>query len=312
MNKGGLSEVVTTVLIILLVIAAIIIIWVFARMFIFGASGQVESGLFTSNLVIKKNSVYYNTTQGDISFVVERKAGFGNLAGVNVILDGERGDSCTIRINGTIKELESRIIGPINYTGCKIGNLTRLSIAPIVFNKDGRELQGEVTDRYKLGESIGNVVSNDEPPVDDCNNGVAGSEEECDMSDLKGETCLTQGYDYETTGLSCTSSCEFNYVGCANYDLTTGLVSYWKFDEASGSTAVDSADGNSGAINGASRVSCTSPSQRALSFDGINDNLQVTDSDSLDVSPNVTFTSWINIAGTAGGSDRYIAIKDRA
>src|SRR4030095_10522659 len=76
------------------------------------------------------------------------------------------------------------------------------------------------------------------------------------------------------------------------------LVAYWKFDEGSGTSAADaSGNGNTATlVNGpvwtAGRVG------NALYFDGINDNLTVPDSNSLDPSSSFTLSAWVNPAST--------------
>lgn len=50
------------------------------------------------------------------------------------------------------------------------------------------------------------------PPV--CGNGVAETGEECDDPDLRGETCVSQGFDKGTLG--CHSNCTFDFSGCSN------------------------------------------------------------------------------------------------
>ncbi len=67
-----------------------------------------------------------------------------------------------------------------------------------------------------------------------------------------------------------------------------GMISYWKFDDA---TAFDSADANDGIIYGPTAT----PGQvgGALSFDGVNDYVEVPDSDSLDITGPITLEAWI-------------------
>ena len=78
----------------------------------------------------------------------------------------------------------------------------------------------------------------------------------------------------------------------------SGLVAYWKFDEGSGTTVSDSSgNGNTGTlVNGplwtAGRVG------NALFFDGIDDNVTVPDSNSLDLSSSFTLSAWVNPAST--------------
>jgi len=47
-----------------------------------------------------------------------------------------------------------------------------------------------------------------------CGDGVVEGAEVCDLTNLSGETCVTQGYDSGT--LSCTANCTFNTDACAN------------------------------------------------------------------------------------------------
>jgi len=73
-----------------------------------------------------------------------------------------------------------------------------------------------------------------------------------------------------------------------------GLVGYWKFDEGSGATAEDSSGyNNDGTIHGAT-WSSDCKSGNCLKFDGIDDYVRVEDSDSLDISKQITLTAWIH------------------
>jgi subtilisin family serine protease len=76
------------------------------------------------------------------------------------------------------------------------------------------------------------------------------------------------------------------------YVKPPSLVSYWKLDENSGTTAFDSTPNkNDGTINGATWTSGKSWS--ALQFDGINDYVRVKDSNSLDMTNAITISAWI-------------------
>lgn len=71
------------------------------------------------------------------------------------------------------------------------------------------------------------------------------------------------------------------------------LVGYWKFDEGSGDTAADSSgNGNTGTlINGP--VWVDGKQEKALSFDGVDDHVQVPQSSSLDVTDQITVETWV-------------------
>src|SRR5262249_23030688 len=88
------------------------------------------------------------------------------------------------------------------------------------------------------------------------------------------------------------------FANAASPVAGSGLVAYWKFDEGSGTTVADaSGNGNKGTLVNeplwtAGRVG------NALYFDGINDNITVPDSNSLDLSNSFTLSAWVNPAST--------------
>ena len=72
-----------------------------------------------------------------------------------------------------------------------------------------------------------------------------------------------------------------------------GMISYWKFDEGSGPTAFDSADANDGTlINGP--VWTSGQVGGALSFDGLDDYVEVPTSANLDITDAITLEAWVN------------------
>ena len=90
----------------------------------------------------------------------------------------------------------------------------------------------------------------------------------------------------------------YNPSAEASASFTSNLVAYWKFDEGTGTTTADSSgNGNTGTLtNGplwtAGRIG------NALYFDGIDDNVTVPDSNSLDLSNSFTLSAWVNPAST--------------
>ena len=71
------------------------------------------------------------------------------------------------------------------------------------------------------------------------------------------------------------------------------LVSWWKFNETSGTVASDSAGSNNGQlVNGP--VWTTGHNGGALSFDGYNDYVQVANNASLNITNAITVSAWIN------------------
>jgi hypothetical protein len=76
--------------------------------------------------------------------------------------------------------------------------------------------------------------------------------------------------------------------------LQNGLVGYWSFDEGRGTTAGDSSgSGNTGTLmNGPIWVS--GKSGMALSFDGVDDYVDIPEAESLNLTSALTISAWIN------------------
>ena len=70
-----------------------------------------------------------------------------------------------------------------------------------------------------------------------------------------------------------------------------GMISYWKFDEGSGPTAFDSVDANHGTIYGATPT--TGQVAGALSFDGLDDYVELPASSSILTDSPFTISTWI-------------------
>src|SRR3989344_7320254 len=85
-DKRGLSEVVTTVLLILLIFAASIIIWAFVRTSVYKGSGEIDPDIITTNFRIPAQSIV-TSDDGNLSFVLKRNAGEGDLNGVTIVLE---------------------------------------------------------------------------------------------------------------------------------------------------------------------------------------------------------------------------------
>ena len=77
------------------------------------------------------------------------------------------------------------------------------------------------------------------------------------------------------------------------WSQASGLVGYWKFDEGTGTTARDySGNNNNGTlVNGPTWT--TGKVGGALSFDGVDDYVSVSDSNSLDIANAITIEAWV-------------------
>jgi len=90
------------------------------------------------------------------------------------------------------------------------------------------------------------------------------------------------------------------------YSYAPGPVGHWKFDEGTGTTAVDSSgNGNNGAITSATYSE--GKMGNALSFDGIDDYINLGNGTSLQINKNITLMAWIKTSNTSPQSiiDRY-------
>ncbi|AQT67157.1 Alpha-amylase/pullulanase [Anaerohalosphaera lusitana] len=90
----------------------------------------------------------------------------------------------------------------------------------------------------------------------------------------------------------------------AVWDFTTGaaldMVGFYKLDETSGSTAADSSGhGNDGTVTGASWV--TGIDGNALSFDGVDDVVNLGTGPSLSGQTDFTVSAWVKTTATAAG-----------
>jgi len=86
-------------------------------------------------------------------------------------------------------------------------------------------------------------------------------------------------------------------------EASADLVGYWKFDEGSGDIAVDvSGYGNDGTISGATWT--TGKFGPGLNFDGIDDDVDCGNDESLNITGEITIAIWIkpSVAGEGGSN----------
>ena len=113
--------------------------------------------------------------------------------------------------------------------------------------------------------------------------------------------------------LTCTDShspVEVELVPPPSYDGIEpgGLVSHWRFDEGSGPTAADDVGMNLGTLVNGPTWS-TGRVGGALTFDGSNDFVQVSDDPSLDITSELTIAAWISPHSAGQGDQGRIVDK---
>jgi len=96
-------------------------------------------------------------------------------------------------------------------------------------------------------------------------------------------------YCYRVQAYNATGDSAYSNESC----VCCGPVGYWQFEEGAGSTASDSSPyGNDGVIYGAIWGTSIDGSG-ALSFDGVNDYVQVPDDASLGITDAITIEAWV-------------------
>ena len=91
---------------------------------------------------------------------------------------------------------------------------------------------------------------------------------------------------------------------------STGLIAAYGFEEGGGTTTADSSGrGHTGTVSGVTWVT-TGRFGKALSFDGVNDLVNVADSNALDLTSAMTLEAWIR--PTSATDYRSVVIKERS
>jgi hypothetical protein len=95
------------------------------------------------------------------------------------------------------------------------------------------------------------------------------------------------------SGYNASAEASASFTKSSTGTVSSGLVAYWNFDEGNGTTAADSSgNGNHGKlVNGPQWAAGITG--KALSFDGIDDNVTVSASSSLGLSNSFTLSAWV-------------------
>jgi hypothetical protein len=90
--------------------------------------------------------------------------------------------------------------------------------------------------------------------------------------------------------------------------LEPNLIAWWKFDEGEGDTAYDSAGNNDGTLTNGP-VWTPSGINGSLSFDDVDDYVEVADDDCLDITDEITLSAWIRPRNTSAVDEQFIVSK---
>lgn len=161
----------------------------------------------------------------------------------------------------------------------------------------GRALtDDEVSDLYD-----GDCDADDTPPASVCGNESEEEGEQCDDGNV-------------LNGDGCSSMCQDELAACVTTD--DYLVGHWEFDAGTGSVAYDATDlNNEGAVTGASWIAGVITAfynPFALSFDGSDDIVTVSNTTDLDFGTNDAFTisAWTRASSFAGYETIFQKIDD--
>ena len=102
------------------------------------------------------------------------------------------------------------------------------------------------------------------------------------------------------------------FLFLATGSASAALVGAYGFEEASGTAVQDaSTAANHGTVSGATRTA-SGRHGAALSFDGVNDWVTISDANSLDLTGAMTLEAWVNPVALAAGSWATVAMKERS
>ena len=150
-----------------------------------------------------------------------------------------------------------------------------------------------------------------------CSNGIIDPGEECDCGrdnictpgELDGETCVSLGFD--KGDLDC-SNCMFDtsLCGFSAMDSSSNLILRFDFEEGSGNfTADNSGNGNDGLLMYDAAFTTNSRiGNYSMSFDGNQDNVNVTYDSSMAITDGLTIGAWVNPENITSGYD-YVLSK---
>ncbi len=149
-NSKGLSEVVTTLIIILLVLVAIGVVWFVVNNIL--SSGSEQAGIEQFSIDI--NFIRASVNGDDVTLMVKRAAGKGNLSGMKFILsDGLNSEEFSETV--VLSELQEKTF-VVTLISLNPANLRTAAVAP-VFIRNGEETLGDITDTYNFGGSSGGI-----------------------------------------------------------------------------------------------------------------------------------------------------------
>ncbi len=211
-----------TILLVIIVIVLMVIMWVLFRNF-FGNHKNVDTiPLDESNLDLKISRVQ-KINDSFINIVVNREYGEGEFVAITfIIYDGNKTE--TIRKNISIEESENKNI-LINLALVNASKIQSISITPILEDESGKEILGEIEDKYFANVSCSKFC----PYKAECGTNDCG--EPCGKGCTEGYSCenykcikinIPQNQTQNQTQLqniSCEENCSTLGLQCGNHTI---------------------------------------------------------------------------------------------
>ena len=211
-----------TILLVIIVIVLMVIMWILFRNF-FGNHKNVDTiPLDESNLDLKISRVQ-KINDSFINIVVNREYGEGEFVALTfIIYDGNKTE--TIRKNISIEESENKNI-LINLALVNASKIQSISITPILEDESGKEILGEIEDKYFANVSCSKFC----PYKAECGTNDCG--EPCGKGCTEGYSCenykcikinIPQNQTQNQTQLqniSCEENCSTLELQCGNHTI---------------------------------------------------------------------------------------------
>jgi flagellin-like protein len=144
-NKG-ISTIIATIFMILFVIVAAGVVWVVIQNILSQQTEEISSGLDRVTLSIVGSSV--NITNTEVSMIINRDIGQGNLVKIKIIIYDKDGESYAEDVDAkSLTELTSK---KFTISKGSLGEITKISIAPITKSESGEENLKGIVNTYTI------------------------------------------------------------------------------------------------------------------------------------------------------------------
>lgn len=189
-----------------------------------------------------------------------------------------------------------------NLNAADAVQLNRWSHIVMVYEDDS----DDEIDLYVSGILKGTSVNGDGSPASDSNDLLVGGDSAANFDGLVDEIKI---YPYARSAAQIKRDFNQGAAGKVGVDdswLTDGLVGWWKMDEASwngtsGEVIDSSGAGNNGTRAGDATTSSTAKFNRAGTFDGNGDYVNMGNPSILNISGNITVSAWVKLSASQAG-----------